>query len=302
MDGPSLQSLIRRILLTVFGLAMLAGAGGAYFLLHDRAMQQAEQDARVLLGSALAMRDYTNLHTVPLLAQLPASTFHEEEVPSFAAQTMFRAVTGMASAYTYREPALNPTSPNDRATPFDVELINRFRADQGLHELSGVHDAGDQPLFYLARPIRIDDERCLACHSEPDRAPPAMLAKYGKQAGFGWTKGETIGIQLLTVPLAQQLRGTLELVGMLVYGLFALCVICYFALSISLDAMVVRPLKALGVAAEAASRTTSADVAVPRSAIGEVHRLSGAIDRLRLSMTKALAELRRGGNSDGTPP
>lgn len=125
MDGPSLQSLIRRILLAVFGLATLAGAGGAYFLLHDRAMRQAEQDARILLGSALAMRDYTNTHAVPLIAQLPPGQFHEEEVPSFAAQTMFRAVTGMASAYTYREPALNPTSPNDRATPFDVELINR---------------------------------------------------------------------------------------------------------------------------------------------------------------------------------
>jgi hypothetical protein len=300
MGEPNLQGLIRRILLAVFGLAMLAGAGGAYFLLHDRAMRQAEGTARILLGSALAMRDYTNLHTMPLLAQLPPSQFHEETVPSFAAQTMFRSVTGMASAFTYREPALNPTSPNDRAMPFDVELIQRFRADRGLFELTGVHDAGDQQLFYVARPIRIEDEHCLACHSEPDRAPAAMLAKYGRSNGFGWTQGETVGIQLLTVPLTEQLRGTLELVALLVGGLFALFGICYFALTFALDAMLVRPLRALGSAADAASRSASADFTLPQGGVGEVSRLGKAIERLRLSMAKALAEL--GGPGAGPAP
>jgi protein-histidine pros-kinase len=294
MDGHSLQGLIRRILLSVFALAVVAGAGGFYLLLHDRAMRQAEQDARILLGSASAIRDYTNSHTAPLLAQLTAGPFHEEEVPSYAAQTVFRAVTGMASAYTYREPALNPTSPNDRATPFDVELIGRFRDDQNLSELSGVYDAGREQLFYLARPIRISDAQCLSCHSEPNRAPPAMLTKYGRENGFGWNLGEIIGVQLLTVPLTQQLRGTLELVALLAGGLFLLFGICYLALSFSLDAMVARPLRALSHAADAVSRSTGGDVRAPRTGVRELHILAGAIERMRLSMAKALSELHRG--------
>lgn len=302
MDGPSLQGLIQRILLSVFVVALFAGSGGFYLLLRDRAMRQAEQEARILLGSALGIRDYTNVHTVPLLAQLPAGSFHEESVPSYAAQTIFRSVTGMASAYTYREPALNPTSLNDSATPFDVELIRRFRDDRALSELSGVYDTGEQKLFYLARPIHITDAQCLVCHSEPERAPAAMLAKYGRDHGFGWTLGEIIGVQLLTVPLTQELSGTLELVGLLAGGLLLLFAICYFALTFSLETMVVRPLRLLSRAADAASHSASSDVPVPKAGIGEFQHLADAIERMRLSMTKALAELNRvRGDGDASP-
>jgi len=299
MEGHSLQGLIRRILLSVFALAVLAGSGGFYLLLHDRAMRQAEQDARILLGSASAMRQYTDSHIAPLVAQLPAGAFHEEEVPSYAAQTVFRAVTGMASAYTYREPALNPTSPNDRATPFDVELIGRFRDDSNLSELSGVYDTGREQLFYLTRPIRISDAQCLSCHSEPTRAPAAMLVKYGRENGFGWKLGEVIGIQLLTVPLTQQLTGTLELVALLTGGLFVLFGICYLALSFSLDQTVVRPLRALSHAADMVSRSAGGSVHVPRTGIRELHILADALERMRLSMMKALAELHRDRGEDG---
>ena len=67
---------------------------------------------------------------------------------------------------------------------------------------------GNQPLFYLARPIRITDAQCLACHDRADRAPAAMLDKYGRGNGFGWRLGETVAVQLLTVPVSQQFNNT----------------------------------------------------------------------------------------------
>ena len=300
MDGHSLQSLIRRILLSVFVLAAFAGTGGFYLLLHDQAMRQAEDDARILLGSTLAIREYTDSRITALLAQIPGGAFHEEMVPSFAAQTIFRSIKGMANSYSYHEAVLNPTNPHDRATPFEVGLIRRFRDEQDLPELSGVADTGEGQVFYLARPVRITDMGCLTCHSAPDRAPAAMLAKYGRENGFGWSMGETVGTQVLTVPVAQQLRGTLILVGLLTGGLCLLFGICYFALSFSLDAMVLRPLRLLGHAADTASRSSVSDAHVPRSGIGEVYRLAGAIERMRLSMTKALSELHRGSGDGGS--
>ena len=92
MDGHSLQSLIRRILLSVFALAAFAGTGGFYLLLHDQAMRQAEDDARILLGSTLAVRDYTDTRINPLVSPIHDGVFHEEGVPSFAAQTIFRSI------------------------------------------------------------------------------------------------------------------------------------------------------------------------------------------------------------------
>src|SRR4051794_25798318 len=92
MDGPDLQRLVRRILLSVFLLALLAGVGGFYLLLHDRAMRQAEREARVMLASAVAVGDYTVHHILPKLSRLPGGEFQEEMVPFFATRTVFRSV------------------------------------------------------------------------------------------------------------------------------------------------------------------------------------------------------------------
>jgi protein-histidine pros-kinase len=290
---------VRRILLSIFLLALLAGVGGFYLLLQERALRQAASEARILLTSALAIRGYTADHILPKLSRLPEDEFHEETVPSFAAQAVFRAVARSYGAYTYREPALNPTSPADLATPFEVELIQRLRADPRLEELSGVRVTDSDRLFYLARPIRVTQERCLACHSTPDRAPRAMVAKYGGVGGFGWGMGETVAVQVLTVPVTEAMKGSLELVGLLGLGLALVFAAAYVALVLSLDATVVRPLRALSRAAEAASQSNDARLRLPRSGAGEVRELAEAVERLRTSLAKAMAQL---GGGAGSPP
>ena len=297
-----MRRTVRRILLSVFLFALLAGVGGFYLLLQERALRQAASEARILLTSALAIRGYTADHILPKLSRLPEEEFHEETVPSFAAQTVFRAVARTYRTHTYREPALNPTSPADLATPFEVELLQRFRADPRLEELSGVRATDADRLFYLARPIRIAQERCLTCHSTPDRAPPAMLAKYGSNGGFGWRMGEAVAIQVLPVPVTEALKGSLELVGVLALGLALVFAVAYVALTLSLDATVVRPLHALSRAAEAASQSNDARLQLPRSGAGEIRDLAEAIERLRTSLGKAMAQLGGRRGAGGAPP
>jgi HAMP domain-containing protein len=291
VDQHDIRWIIRRILLSVFLLSLIVGTGAFYFVLHDREIRQAEEQARTLLSSAFAVRGYTTQHILPLLAKLPQNEFYEETVPSFAAQTVFHSVTGQASGYSYREPALNPTSVTDRPSAFEVDLIRQFRDRDGLTELTGVRDSGQDRLFYLARPIRITSEACLGCHSTPERAPPTMLARYGSANGFGWTMNEVIGIQLLTVPVTRQFTGTLRLVMYLAGGLLLMFVVCYAVLSVALDAMVARPLQALARAADAASLTAGHDVRLPMAGVRELQRLAAAIERLRVSLAKTMARL-----------
>jgi len=258
-------------------------------------MRQAAAEARILLTSAVAIRGYTADNILPKLSRLPAEEFHAETVPSFAAQAVFRAVARSYPSYTYREPALNPTSPADLAKPFEVELIQRFRADGQLQELSGVRNADADRLFYLARPIRVTQEGCLACHSTPDRAPPAMVARYGTIAGFGWQMNEVVAVQVLTVPVTEAMKGSLELVAALSLGLMAVFAAAYFALTLSLDSMVVRPMQALARAAAAASQGADPRLPLPRAGGAEVRELAEAIERLRTSLGKALGQLRMQG-------
>lgn len=298
-DAPDIGRLISRILLAIFALALLAGVGGFYLLLYDQAIRTAEQEARIMLASANAVGDYTETHILPKLAGLPSQEFHQEMVPFYAAQTVFRSVSGHAQFYTFRNPALNPTNLNDRTEPFDVETIRRFRDDRALNELTGVRDTGTEKLFYLARPIRVADGACLTCHSTPDRAPAGMIARYGPNNGFGWQLGETVGVQMLTVPLTEPLRGTLRLVAILAAGLLAVFAVAYVALAATLDAMIARPLAALAQAADESSLSTAPPSPLPQSGVREIRLLGGAIERLRTSLAKALAALQ--GEAGGGP-
>jgi protein-histidine pros-kinase len=291
MTVPTIRGVIRRNLLIVFLIALFAGGGGFYLLLEHAAMDNAEQQAELMLSSAMAVRGYTTKHILPNFTKLNDAVFHEETVPAFAAQTVFRSVSAGDNAYTYREAALNPTSTSDRAGPFEVDLIRQFRNSASEKELRGTMDQGGQRLFYLARPIQITDEHCLICHDTPARAPKLMLAKYGPNNGFGWHMGEIVGVQLLTVPVTQQFRSTLELVGILIGGLALIFAVAYFALTAAMEATVSGPLDRLAGAAEQASRSTSSTPEMPSSGAREIQMLSDAIQRLRVSLAKALAQL-----------
>src|SRR5690348_10044918 len=134
MTVPSIRGVIRRNLLIVFLIALFAGGGGFYLLLERAAMDNAEQQAELMLSSALAVRGYTTTHILPNVSKMNDGAFHEETVPAFAAQTVFRSVSAGDNAYSYREAALNPTAVSDRAGPLEVELIRQFRTNAGLME------------------------------------------------------------------------------------------------------------------------------------------------------------------------
>lgn len=286
----NINGIVRAVLIAAFVTALVAGTSASYFLLHHRAVQRTAVEAGRLLTTATAIRGYTDDYIAPTLKGLPRDTFHEESVPAFAAQTVYRSVGETYPGYTYREPALKPTSPGDLPTPFEVELINKFRADAGLKELNGVRSEGNGQVYYLARPIRAQ-EPCLVCHDTPQRAPAAMIAKYGPVNGFGWKPNEVVAIQSLTVPAAEELRETGEMAMILGGGLFAVFVATYFALTLSIDQLVVRPLQTLAAAAEAASLTGDTSAPLPLSGAHEIRGISLAIERLRTSLAKALKRL-----------
>lgn len=290
LTSISTNGIVRIVLVVSFAIALLLGVGGLYKILHDRAIQRTALEAGRFLSTATAIRAYTDSHIGPALLRLAPNQFHEETVPAFAAQSIYRRVQQSYPGYTYSEPALNPTNPNDRPTPFEVELLKRFRANPDLKELQGVRDGIGGAVYYLARPIKAGAD-CLACHDTPQRAPAAMVAKYGPSNGFGWKLNETVAMQSLTIPAAAELKDTGEIAMILGGGLLLMFVAIYFALTLSIDSLVVRPLRALATAAEAASTASRSDATLAVSGAQEIRTIAAAIERLRISLAKSLARL-----------
>jgi HAMP domain-containing protein len=286
----NIHGILRTVLISAFLIALIVGTSGFYLVIHERAVHRTAIEAGRLLTTATAIRQYTDNYVAPNLRNLGGDKFHEAIVPAFAAQTVYRTVQETYPGYTYREPALKPTNPDDLPTPFEVQLINKFRTDPNLKELQGVRDDGKGSLYYLARPIKAY-EPCLVCHDTPARAPAAMLAKYGPVNGFGWKLNEVVAIQSLTVPAAEELRETGEMAMIFAGGLLVLFIATYFALTHSIDSLVIRPLRALERAAEAASVSSDVRPALPASGAREIRNIAAAIERLRSSLAKALKRL-----------
>jgi hypothetical protein len=139
--------------------------------------------------------------------RLADADFPPQSVPAFAATEIFGYLREKFPDYFYKEATLNPTNPRDRAVDWESDVVNYFRSGQAEAEFIGTRETPTTgKSLFLARPIKVDNVSCLACHSTPDKAPPSMVKLYGPDNGFNWKLNDIIGAQIVSVPLSLPLQ------------------------------------------------------------------------------------------------
>lgn len=170
--------------------------------LHRSARGHAVETAHLLMAVANATRDYTTMFVKPQLDSRLAIEFLPQTVPAFAATETLIALRTRFPDYTYKEATLNPTNPRDRARDWEAGLVNAFQANWAQGEIIDERMVGPIAILYVAKPIKVTNSGCLACHSTPAAAPASMIKLYGEANGFGWKMDEIIGVQIVSVPLS----------------------------------------------------------------------------------------------------
>src|SRR5882757_10309717 len=234
-----IQGKISLAMSAAFLVGLVLASIGAYFIVNRNAMEDSLQNARIMMEGAAAIRTYTSESVSPLLQQQMKVEFLPYSIPSFAAQTNFRLVQKKLPEYSYREPALNPTNVNDRAVDWEADIINDFREHTDKTETMVVRDTLGGKYLTLSRPLKVGSAACLTCHSTPDAAPPTMVALYGPQNGFGWKQGETIGAQVVSIPMAVPLQRAYSTLGWLMAALAGVFLIILLIVDTLLRALVV---------------------------------------------------------------
>ena len=279
------------LLVLIFALGWLATAAMTRDVLRDNARREVISHASLMMDAAMAAREYTTNEVKPLLAEGMLTAFLPQSVPSYAATQSFNKLHQTHPDFSYKEAALNPTNPRDRVADWESDVVRQFRDHTELKEVIGDRQTPSGPSLYLARPIRISDGRCLACHSTPAAAPQTMKALYGVNNGFGWKLGETIGSQIVSVPLAVPQREA-ERAYTLIMGGMALT---FGALLLALNAMfyllVLRPVRRISRIADAVSAGQLDAEPFAANGKDEIAVLGQAFNRLRRSVEKAMALL-----------
>ena len=280
------------ILVVIFGAAGLLIAQFAYSFLIRNARREVLAQAELMVAGTRAVRDYTADDLSPLLQQNPRHKvrFLAETIPFFAATTTFNMVRKSYPEYSYKEATLNPTNLEDRASDWEADVIHELRDHPEQQQVVGERDTPSGQALYLAHPIKVDPP-CLECHSVPSAAPHAMLAVYGSANGFGWKPNEIVGAQIISVPMSVPVAIANQAFRSLVVALLLTLLLAILALDAGVYWLVIRPLR---IVSDSGDRISKGDKNVPPLVVSgkdEIASVIASFNRMRVSLTKALAML-----------
>ncbi|MGD8514176.1 MAG: DUF3365 domain-containing protein [Granulosicoccaceae bacterium] len=279
------------VLLSVFTIGLIVVGYVSHYVLQNNARQEVIRHAGMMMEAALAMRSYTIKEIRPLLKDGMQQQFLPQSVPSYAATQNFEALRESRPDYHYKEATLNPTNPRDRATDWETDIINAFRDSGELPELVGERNTPNGRSLYLARPIRIKNESCLACHSTLDKAPASMIKLYGEANGFGWQFGEVVGSQIVSVPLSLPIEKANQAFIIFMGSMLATFALIFLLLNIMLRKVVIKPILKISHIADEASKGNTDIAEFNIKAKDEISDLARAFNRMRISLEKAMKML-----------
>ncbi|RMI17397.1 DUF3365 domain-containing protein [Pseudoroseomonas wenyumeiae] len=260
----------------------------SYRLTQREAVREVLQQASIMAGQAAVISDYTAREIAPLLAEQSREQFLPQSVPFWAAHTNFSALQKLFPDYSVRMPALNPTNPADRPTDWQAEIIALFRGNPALQEHISQRASPNGPILSISRPIRVEDRACLECHSTPQAAPAAMVDLYGPSNGFGWEMGETVGAQIISVPMQVALQRAAGTFRTVMLGLGAVFLLMTVLLNLLLHLAVVRRVRRISTAANEVSLGDMAAPELPVSGRDEIASLTESFNRMRRSFANAM--------------
>jgi protein involved in sex pheromone biosynthesis len=170
------------LLLLVFIGAIAVSGLALSHALEQKAEAEIGYRSQIIAETMNSVRNYTNTRINPLLTPIMdnQTAFIPEIVPSFAVREVFENLRKNEEYkdFLYKDANLNPTNLRDKADEFETELIERFRKEPELKNISGFRDSYDEKLFYNARPFSVKNPTCLRCHSTPEVAPKSQITSY----------------------------------------------------------------------------------------------------------------------------
>ncbi|MCL4808290.1 MAG: DUF3365 domain-containing protein [Thermoanaerobaculia bacterium] len=278
-------------LIAVFALALVPAGWIANDLLQRSARTQVIENARIMMETALAVRTYTIQQIQPLLAPQLETTFLPQSVPAYSATEIFSALRKTNPEYSYKEATLNPTNPRNRTVDWEADLVQAFRNDEAKAEIIGERETPQGRALFLSHPIRIRDEKCLACHTTPDVAPASQVRAYGPNNGYGWKLNEIIGAQIVSVPTSLPVKMASQAFRTLLLTLVGVFALTLLILNLLLRFVVIRPLRELSAMADQVSLGNMDVAEVKVAGSDEVAQLASSFGRMKISLRKALAML-----------
>ena len=260
-------------------------------ILGDNAKDKVASQAFLLLETMGSVRDYTATQVNPELAPRleKEEWFLPQTVPAYSAREVFEKLRKREqySNFFYKEATLNPTNPRDKADPFETTVVEKFRNQSGLKQVTGFRSMPGGEIFYVASPLVISDQSCLRCHSTPENAPKSQIATYGRDNGFGWQLNEIIGAKIVSVPASTVFNEARRLQSLVIGSLSVFFLLAMIMINIFLKFAVTNPLKRMAQLSRQVS-TGDMEGEFEHPVNDEIGVLAASLNRMKVSLQMAM--------------
>ena len=287
--GLRLKFNLVLVLTTLVGLGISAAVSNK--ILQDNAREEVLEMARIMMDSAIAVRSYTVNEVRPLLKVQQRRSFIPQTVPAYAAHQYIKKLQDTHEEYSYKEATLNPTNPANRASEWEADIVNWFRNHADSKELIGERDTATGPQLYMGRPITITNPGCLSCHSTPAQAPETLIETYGSSNGFGWKVNETVGAQIVSVPMSLPLHRAEKTFFTFMSALLGIFLLIEIILNLLLHFIVIKPVRAMSSKADDISLGNLNVEELEVKGSDEISSLGRSFNRMHRSLSNAVQML-----------
>lgn len=259
-------------------------------VLQSYAEQVVTERALLLMETMSSVRNYTNTQVKPeLAARLETEPlFLPQTIPAYSAREVFEHLrtNDKYNSYFYKEATLNPTNLRDKADEFETEIVNAFR-DNRKQQTQGFRSIPGGDIFYIARPLKIEQQSCLSCHGIPEDAPASQIATYGSDRGFGWQLNEIVGAQMISVPASQVIQDARNLRYLVVGTVVVLLLLAIALLNFFLKFTITDPINKMSSLSKKLS-TGDMEVEFEQKSKDEIGILAASLNRLKISLKMAM--------------
>jgi len=272
-----LRTKFNLVMIAAFVIGLAVATLLAREITTEEAKRQVLNEATLIMRAGTAVRTYTQKEISPLLSEQMSVRFLPHSVPSWSAHTVLRTVQKDFPDYSYKEAALNPTNPADR--------------DGALNEFVTTRDTPAGQFLTFARPFRLTDRGCLACHSTPAAAPATMVDLYGNGNGFGWVQGDVIGAQIVSVPMTLALTRANHSLLAFVAALSAVFGVMLVALNVLMHFFILKPMQRITTLARDVSAGKPDVPEYPVKGRDEIASLGRSFNLMHRSLQNAMRML-----------
>jgi len=251
----SISKRFSLILLIIFIVTLPLITSVMYYFFRENAIREVADKALLTMHSMESLRKYVGKELRPTInKELPKKFVLEGESGFYILRKVSYNLGEVQPNYLYKQASSNPLVPENKADYYEEWFLTQFRENSKLKELTGLRTDKKEPLYYIARPVRVDRPDCMRCHSDPATAPKEQTGKYGTTTGYNYVMDSVVGSNIIyvpaSVPIAIATKSTM-MVAIVFTGLFF---VLFAVINILIRKSIIYPIESFVKTAEQVSK------------------------------------------------